>query len=139
MTTEESSQQTLMSDRKTVEIFTCSKCGKPNSRDPSNCCIGGDFRGNRIKVVIPKLRGQFVTNYFGEDKIMNQSQLEKFFITCVYANQQYKIGQCLNTLIAIKTLRREDKVHDARCEYAIGNSCVCWCGEKYHGWKGRDL
>ena len=32
---------------------------------------------------------------------------------------------------------RDDQIHPFDCEFARGNHCVCWCGEKYHGLKGN--
>ena len=31
---------------------------------------------------------------------------------------------------------REGRVHNFECEFAKGNHCNCWCGEKYHGMRG---
>ncbi len=45
----------------------------------------------------------------------------------------------LSSLKEVQTIYRDGRVHDVRCEYAIRNSCFCWCGEKYHGWKGSGL
>jgi len=34
----------------TIEVYTCSKCGKPNACDPARCCINGDFNGVKIRL-----------------------------------------------------------------------------------------
>jgi hypothetical protein len=34
---------------------------------------------------------------------------------------------------------RDGKIHNFECEFAKGDSCNCWCGEKYHGMMGAKL
>lgn len=45
----------------------------------------------------------------------------------------------LVNLITLKKIQREGKYHNPLCEYALGNNCSCWCGEKYHGAKGMNI
>jgi|TARA_R110000824_G_scaffold43800_3_gene127903 hypothetical protein len=39
-------------------------------------------------------------------------------------------------LIQKSQVMREGRVHNFECEFAKGNHCDCWCGEKYHGMRG---
>ena len=34
------------------------------------------------------------------------------------------------------TFYRDNQIHNFDCEFATGRSCICWCGEKYHGGMG---
>lgn len=126
-------------------IYTCSKCGKPNSSDPSNCCIGGDFNGKKLHYNIPKVNGRYFTEYFAneennfEGKIIRSSEVRKFFKHFIYENQSQKIMQLYQSLRKIKPIYRDGKIHNPECEYAIGDLCDCWCAEKYHGLKGVVL
>jgi len=49
---------------------------------------------------------------------------------------EHEFGELI--LIEKTRIMREGKVHSFDCEFAIGTSCTCWCGEKYHGWKGAN-
>lgn len=125
---------------KTVQLYTCSKCNKANATIPAMCCENGNMYGEKINVEIPDLPNtKFFTDFFGCERIMTKKQVEDFFISCIYQNKKYEIASILKTLVMLKKITREGKTHDLRCEYAIGNSCVCWCAEKFHGWKGAEM
>src|SRR3972149_6900509 len=75
----------------TIEVYTCSKCGKPNACDPARCCINGDFNGVKIKVEIPKVTGKYYTEYFDDEdtevigRLIRSSEIKKVFQDYVYA------------------------------------------------------
>lgn len=133
-----------LNQTQTIEVYTCSKCGKPNARDPARCCINGDFNGVKIKVEIPKVTGKYYTEYFDNEdtevigRLIRSSEIKKVFQDYIYAGQQSKIRELFESLQRVYTIYREDKIHNTECEYAIGTSCICWCGEKYHGYRGKD-
>ena len=129
----------VISQIKEIPVSTCSKCGLPNSRDPARCCIDGDFNGGQVLVEIPEVKGRFYSDYFEEGKIFRGADIENKFISWIYSGESYRIAEFIKTLRRVVNLVRDGKSHNIECEYAIGNSCICWCGEKYHGWKGENL
>lgn len=78
---------------------------------------------------------------FGEKyKHYNKKQMisQTYHYLCREDNLS-KARNFLRNIEEINPIRREDRVHDVRCEFAKGNSCFCWCGEKYHGLSGQRL
>lgn len=60
----------------------------------------------------------------------------KVFNILCNENDYHKACRFLKSIEEIKPVKRDNKTHDVRCEFAKGNSCNCWCNEKYHGMMG---
>ena len=137
-----------MSDREKIEIYTCSKCGKPNSCSPATCCRDGDYNGKKITKVIPKLSGRYFTEFFDSERseweieknsagrIYRSADLKRKISSLIYQGKESLIPELIESLQKIYRIYRDGQIHNAECEYALGDSCICWCGEKYHGLKG---
>ena len=54
-------------------------------------------------------------------------------------DRNMRINRLEVSLIPLKKIKREGKYHNPLCEYALGNSCSCWCSEKYHGMQGIEI
>ena len=138
-----------MSDREKIEIYTCSKCGKPNSCSPATCCRDGDYHGKKISKVIPKLSGRYFTEFFdserpeweieknGVGRIYRSAGLKSKIIGLIYQGNEHLITKLIESLEKIYTYYRENRPHSAECEFALEDDCVCWCNQEYHRLKGK--
>lgn len=126
-----------------IKIYTCSKCGCPNSSDPSRCCRDGDFKGEKREIEIPKVSGRYYTIYFDTEyqkeigKLIRSAKIKEKFKEFIYTNKQYKIQELYQSLEKVYSYFREETYHHAECEFALGTSCWCWCNGKYHGMRGK--
>ena len=51
-------------------------------------------------------------------------------------DRQERIRMFYRSLEHLVKIYRDGKYHNPLCEYAKGDSCSCWCSEKYHGMMG---
>jgi hypothetical protein len=97
-----------------------------------------EIKGSKVK-----------TKYYSEseNKVFTKTELLKI----IEWDWNYTPEESLNYLLLnhdlpcdleeLKRIRfyRDDQIHPFDCEFATGNSCHCWCGEKYHGLHGKDV
>lgn len=141
---------TCIVEMENVKMYSCSKCHRPNT--PTKCVHCGNIEnasgGGDVIKQIPKLSGRYFTNYLdyersewdieqkGEGRLYRASYIKEKMISFIYSGEDYRVVQLFNSLEKVYSYFREQQYHNAECEFAVGNSCWCWCGEKYHGLKG---
>jgi hypothetical protein len=70
------------------------------------------------------------------DRISDEDNFNHFIL---HSHSKNPVLPCdLQELNKIQIIR-EGKIHGFDCEFATGNKCNCWCGEKYHGMNGAKL
>jgi hypothetical protein len=136
----------LITSQKTIFIkaWKCSECNHLSGVH-EHCRNSHTIE---ISLEIPKISsGKYYTEYFEENgSVVNSAkikdEIKKIAYDSLHDNGQkvWELTPVKNLLDSIEKIRsyfRENQYHDANCEFAIGTSCNCWCGEKYHGLKGE--
>ena len=140
----------LIMETQKKEFYSCSKCHRPNSAMKCKHCGNTENAsgGGMITREIPKLSGRYFTDYFdfersewdieenGVGRLYRASILKEKIIGFIYNGEDYRISKLLESLEKVFSYFREGTYHNAECEFAVGQSCWCWCNEKYHGLKG---
>ena len=73
----------------------------------------------------------------GVNKLYSRKKIKLVVYSMMQTKKPY--WEFINSLQKALVIKREDKTHNILCEYAVGDNCTCWCGEKYHGLHGRGL
>ena len=80
-----------------------------------------------------------ISNFGTPDKYEKYNLKEltgKVFDILCKENDYHKACRFLESIEEIKPIKRNNRTHDVRCEFAKGNSCDCWCNEEFHGLMG---
>lgn len=104
----------------------------------SNYKVNGELINSKTKYV-SSYENEDDFYHEGENKLYNKKKIIELVYSYMYNQKDNKIFQFLSSLDTVTTPKREGRYHDPLCEYAIGTSCSCWCGEKYHGMRGAKV